>query len=123
MSRVDLPDGVPADNEPRRSYASKEPPRHDVPDMATPNFSKPVFVETDSAKDKAYSRSMSHSQTVESSEEPIRLLPKVNMNLLFIGLAAVLIAALAAAFLLNGPKRTPLCADQPEWNQYNCRAG
>ena len=37
---------------------------------------------------------------------------------------ALLVVAMGAIFLLYNPRSDmPLCSEQPEWNQYNCRAG
>ena len=35
--------------------------------------------------------------------------------------ALVVVGAVGAALIANSRSATPLCADQPEWNQYNCR--
>ena len=49
---------------------------------------------------------------------------KMQPNAIFILIVlASLLTALAAIFIVNGRPTTPLCSQQPDWNQHNCRQG
>lgn len=136
-----LPDGVPADNkekpDARASFAS---PDFAAPDMATPRFTKepargpggasaaqPLSVQPPPA---APPLSLGAAQAAEDApaastarkgEAASRRFPLSPGQTVLFAAILILLGALGAGVMLNGGG-TPLCADQPDWNQYNCRA-
>ena len=132
MSRFELPDGVPPDNSHRAAFSGKRTDEGDyaAPDMATPRFARPgastservedrlrqtmdvIIIDTDDDDDKP-------------DQKPSKPAPKKDKNrkrmiYIAIGAALAFILLVVVAVALGQP---PLCADQADWNQYNCRKG
>jgi hypothetical protein len=126
MSRVQLPDGVPPDNR-ARGFAA--PSGFAAPDTATPAFDKSreglrdhdrvglsrVVIEVDDEDD----------DEMENENEDDKLIhgPHHQAQTLILIAIGLVLAALAAYVVSQNQNPAPLCANQPEWNQYNCRAG
>ncbi len=105
-----------------------------VPDMATPQFARAAPA-TSSASETSFPSSL-HQGNVRTSPAP-RLSAAaaadrrgasppsggrgVGRRAIAVVFAAAALAVAAAAVIAALPARAPLCADQPEWNQYNCR--
>ncbi len=105
-----LPDGVPTDNGARASLseASRE--------FTAPNTATPSFVEPAAADIKL------HAGAAKAPRRDLMSREHQNMTLL---IAVVTLAmAIGGVLLLRSPgsDALPLCSEQPEWNQYNCRA-
>lgn len=119
MGRVKLPDGVPADNQSLSLTKSDEP---NVPDVATPGFSETQNKSTATTKPNfdgqrfAQGPVKSHGLPNDDDDEPVIpvwVLITIAIVFLLVGLSAYLIS--------HNSQPMPLCADQPEWNQYNCK--
>ncbi len=138
MTKIELPDGVPFDNEGKTSMSDRA---HDVPDMATPQFKQPTFRQ-DSTNNQAPQKRASQnpalqSQTsqrdfstlVEDDEHPSgrdlhdRRSGGFHNQLMIIAAIAALLVLLGAVFISMNKGGLPLCSSQPSWNQFNCRAG
>lgn len=105
-----LPEGVPMDNGVRQT------PSETSRDFSAPNTATPSFVEP-----APTSRTVS-TQTVKARGRDLMSREHQNMTLL---IAVVTLAmAIGAVLLLRSPRSEalPLCSEQPEWNQFNCRA-
>ncbi len=135
MSRFKLPDGVPPDNQTgnqtsNRTGAAFSPSdktggAYQAPDMATPQYSKPVH---EAAKHDDKTRRVMRGQFSEivredEGDEDIKILPARAGGIALITLIAAVLAALGAIVVMNSRQEIPLCSEQPEWNQYNCRPG
>lgn len=111
---VELPDGVPVDNSGKASYEadSKE---FSVPDVATPNLAD--------RRDANVSRTVLLENNENSVSTRSDMMSRERQNLVLVIAVVTLALALTAVLRLYSPKESmPLCAEQPEWNQYNCRA-
>lgn len=125
MSRFDLPEGVPADNEDLKAGV-----RFSAPDMATPGFAKSrsepgaefsrvvVVVDEDDEKEEDEAK-----PALKKADDDDRIDFKLPMPVMIVGGAAV--ALVAFAYLVSGQKvePQPYCSQQPEWNQYDCIPG
>ena len=127
-----LPDGVPASNqEAPDGRASFSASAFKAPDMATPRFAqkrKPAQgaeqgSEHASGVGLAATRrplqSLDPAQAVDGAP-PRRTWLSPGQTILFAAIL-ILLGALGVSVILSGGG-LPLCADQPQWNQYNCRA-
>ena len=136
MGRVSLPDGVAPTNE---KGAHKETVGFAVPDTATPEFTNPGnrpprpraaktdpprlkngrfhrFEEDDEDDDDDKRRKKDPIQIVHGPHAP-------GPVILLVAIGLVLAALAAFVIVRNQPNELPLCSEQPDWNQYNCRAG
>ena len=125
-----LPDGVPADNRSMTApgvQASDSSGDFTAPDMATPRFAR------DDLASKASLRRVERREIeiIEEEDDDVdededhdleSSAPGVSNSTIMLVIGAILVA-LAAIVLANGAEPTPLCSTQPDWNQYNCRAG
>ncbi len=124
MTRIDLPEGVPADNQIKASFDGD---KFEAPDMATPSFAreKPAF--DHKAKRivrEEYEEIVEEDDDEDDGDRPRPRVDPPNHNGLAIMIAiTALFAALGAIVIANSRSDLPLCSSQPEWNQYNCRAG
>ena len=128
-----LPDGVPETNAPIQNRAS-----FSAPDMATPSFSqagddaatyrevrerREVFERTtvnDDDDDDENSEN-SGAKSADANDDPYDApILAGNVWSWLIGVLAVFSVIVVIASL-GGQAAKPLCADQPSWNQYNCR--
>ena len=129
--RFKLPKGVPASNREAPVAA-----RFVAPDASTPVFARngqnrapgggaheAAFHETE----KPFEAS---SEDDDDRNKPARRHRRQNLLIDAAGwpspaMAAVavlaVVGAVGAVLIANSRPSTPLCADQPEWNQYNCR--
>lgn len=125
MSRSDLPEGVAPDNSPKSSFSSSNEVASEftAPDMATPEFAKPERLRMD-AKMDAQALHVVHDEAAGEDETPIKLFPSGSMTVaVIIALALLLVGFATVIYAANNRQTLPLCSTQPEWNQYNCRAG
>ncbi len=112
MSReTGLPDGVPPDNAAsgRRIEVKAD---YVAPDTATSSF-----VERSSGDAPNFA---------EAAKAPRRdLMSREHQNLTLLIAVVALAMAIGGVLLLRTPKSemAPVCSSQPEWNQFNCRAG
>lgn len=117
-----LPDGVPADN---RSMASGSAGGFTAPDMATPKFPSDDLASKASLR-RVERREIEIIEEEDDDDEDERDFdspPPAISNMAIILVASALLAALVAIVIANGSEPAPLCSTQPDWNQYNCRAG
>ncbi|MEZ5894247.1 MAG: hypothetical protein R3C58_14025 [Parvularculaceae bacterium] len=132
MTRVRLPEGVPFDNTKRAMSAGDG--AFAAPDTATPSFARVEPVAAQPASDirpmpkaeKLLRAGVYVEKEAENGEEdndPVRLIhgPHAPAPLLILIAIALVLAAFAAYAVSRNSGGEPLCADQPEWNQYNCR--
>lgn len=132
MNRVSLPEGVFPTND---ESAFSDSASFQAPDTATPNFSKrpPDGPRDVSAKPAFQLKSRSSDRFVEDDQDEDdedknddviivhgHHAPGPLIILIAIGLV---LAALAAFVMVRNQQPVPLCSEQPDWNQYNCRAG
>ena len=123
MTKIDLPDGVPFDNEGKPSLSGAP---YRAPNMATPQFE----LQTQGRDHKANHAVRGEFSTLVEDEDlsdggdhhPRRRSGPGNNVIILIAVTALL-AALGAIVAANTQGDTPLCTSQPLWNQYNCRAG
>jgi hypothetical protein len=151
MSRLKLPDGVPHDNAGKASFGAHgdelcgpsagNPADYKAPDMATPQFDRPSQKLSPLSDRPVSNESALHSKArrvvhdeyeevveEDDDEENARhrhASHRSGNNGSFAILIAItaLLAALGAIVIATNRSSTPLCSSQPEWNQYNCRAG
>ncbi|WDI30885.1 hypothetical protein PUV54_13065 [Hyphococcus flavus] len=132
MNRVLLPDGVAPTNDKTELGGEAD---LDLPDTATPAFASPQKADpapqTMPIVQQTLKRGKFDRFVEDDDDEDDRKKDDVNIVnaphtpgplLLLIAIGLVL-AALAAFAMSNKQEPLPLCADLPEWNQYNCRAG
>lgn len=105
-----LPDGVPLDNGPRHAA------RDTTPDFSAPDTATPNFVETQA------SRPTLSAETAKPRGRD--LMSREHQNITLLIAVVTLAMAIGGVLLLRAPKSEalPLCSEQPEWNQFNCRA-
>lgn len=118
MTDRDLPVGVPPDNQ------GKSKGSFQAPDMATPQFAAeetPLDHAAASTTRKEYKERV---RLDDDDDDDIISFPSIGggNTLLYLAIAAIL-AALLAIIVMNNRSGLPLCSDQPDWNQYNCRTG
>lgn len=127
MSRFKLPDGVPLDNAGRARIGARgedlpaSSADYKAPDMATPQFGKPVS----GAALRPDIRHMAHTdvkQAIVDDEGAKIIPPQARMLVAFTAIAALL-AAVGGFVIMNRGDDAPLCSSQPAWNQYNCTPG
>ncbi len=126
MNRLNLPDGVAPDNSPKSSFSSDDERASgfNAPDMATPEFARSALRSTDANAHAHLVVQNQVEQTVEVEGAPIRLLPTGSMTVaIIVALALLLVGFATVIYAANNRQSQPLCSSQPEWNQYNCRAG
>lgn len=122
MSRVELPEGVAPTNE-KTSFQT--------PDVATPDFARTpqesLKPKTVREKHETYERVVEEDEEDEDEDDEDHLIhvhgPHGPGQLVLMIAIALLLAALAVFVFMSNRQETPLCSEQPEWNQYNCRAG
>jgi hypothetical protein len=135
MSRISLPEGISPTNE--KSVFSDDA-EFTAPQTAIPEFSKAC---TPDPSKKPEMASVSHPRfkskisdrfvREEDDDEDDKQNDEVNIlhgphtpgPLIILIAIGLVLAALAAFVLVSNQQPLPLCADQPDWNQYNCRAG
>ena len=127
-----LPDGVPASNDEtpeiheagRASFTSSS--AFAAPDMATPRFSvKPaqgagLMSPQRRGHDAVQAVSDSAAQDARRAPPSGRKLFPAGRTILFAAIL-ILLGMLGVSVMLSGSGGLPPCADQPDWNQYNCR--
>ncbi len=125
MTRNSLPAGVPADNQkPKGADGTAVGPQ----EMAVPRFAgEPPQERSDPGVDaikESYTRALEFEDDVQSGgPRPQPRMPASVKKLSLMIAIVALIGALGAVLAMSGRNKLPLCADQPAWNQYNCRAG
>lgn len=127
MMRDDqLPEGVPASNDEKSTAKKQGAASFAAPDMATPQFPRETASEASQNNDKRGYRVLqsiddvqSHASVIQKSSRP-KALP-ARQTILFAGIL-ILLGALGAGVMMSRGGPVPLCAEQPDWNQYNCRA-
>ncbi len=119
MTGSRLPDGVPADNS-AKSFSDDDRQNYAAPDMATPKFTRPGGAPAEEARPQA---AFNANTFEDADDDQIRMLPgSINPVMMFVVLALV-IGLIGALAFMNSRPGLPLCSTQPEWNQYDCRAG
>jgi len=124
MSRFELPEGVPADNEGLKAKA-----RYAAPDMATPDFARPsadfsrVVVVVDEEDDEEGVSDIVVKKESDDEDDAAIEFPMPPMPWLIAGSAAVALVALAFIISNDRVEPQPYCSQQPDWNQYNCIPG
>ncbi len=125
MSRFELPEGVPADNEGLKTKA-----RFAAPDMATPAFARPaatdysrVVVVVDEEDDEDGASEVVVKKDEKDDEDGAIEFPMPPMPWVIAGSAAVALVALAFIISNDRVEPQPYCSQQPDWNQYNCIPG
>lgn len=137
MMRDDqLPEGVPASNTEKPTTIKREATSFAAPDMATPSFARKEPFAHNTASETmrnndtvAAHRILRGAAEVQTAESASSIAQKARRSkvfsarqtVLFAGIL-VLLGALGAGVMLNRSGPLPLCAEQPDWNQYNCRA-
>lgn len=124
-----LPEGVPASNDEKPAAKKQGAASFAAPDMATPQFPREMASETSQSTDKRdhrVLRSVDDAQSFESASSVMQKASRSKMlstrqTILFAGIL-ILLGVLGAGAMLSRAGPTPLCAEQPDWNQYNCRA-
>ena len=110
----DLPPEVPADNGTPGAAGPAASAEFKAPDMATPAFSNDVRSLTPPALSESKSDSAARGDMMSRDYQNLVLMISI----------VTLAVAIGGILLLRAPKDPmPPCAEQPEWNQYNCRAG
>ena len=136
-----LPEGVPASNHEKRQTvcdtASSDRAGFAAPDMATPRFTR----ETPAAKPNAVEFAAANDQrpfaaasgfddnavgavgALSASRKPVSDKPLFSTQQMILLAALLLLLGMlgAAIMIFSSNSQLPLCADQPTWNQYNCR--
>jgi len=124
MTKTDLPEGVPADNQTKASFGGDD---FTAPDMATPSFVRDGPEFDHRAKRvvrEEYEEIVEEDDDEDEEETHHRPRPPRQAGNLAIMIAiTALFAALGAIVIANNRSEVPLCSSQPAWNQYNCRAG
>lgn len=133
MSRSNLPEGVAPDNEPLVSNPSFSDgvtgaPDFTAPDIATPGFVRSNLMRSNATRPdaalSAHTHATGHHEIIEDDDKPIKLLPGGGMSVaIIIAIALLLLSFATVLYAVNNRQTMPLCSSQPEWNQYNCRAG
>lgn len=138
MGRVSLPEGVAPTNS---KNAPEDAAGFAVPETATPDFvaaenrrsavgavqagKQPRSTsgrfyrfeeDDDDDDDEERARKRDPVHIVHGAHAPGPVIILVAIGLVLAALAAFVIAR-------NQPQALPLCSEQPDWNQYNCRAG
>ncbi len=105
-----LPKGVPTDN--AGGPASDGSARgYAAPDTVTPTFVRPASGDS--------------KLNADATKTPRRdLMSREHQNLTLLIAVVALAMAIGGVLLLRTPKPQlmPPCSEQPEWNQFNCRA-
>ena len=110
MSReTGLPDGIPSDNNQSRQDTNAT--------FAAPDTATPSFVEQPTRDTPKF------AETAKASRRD--LMSREHQNLTLVIAVVALAMAIGGVLLLRTPKSEmlPVCSSQPEWNQFNCRAG
>lgn len=136
MGRVSLPEGVAPTNE----KSAHGDARFAVPDTAIPDFAisetrttppAAMQAEPPQLKSRRFYRFEEDDEDDEEEDkrrkkDPVQIAHGAHAP----GPVAILVAiglvlAALAAFVIarNQPGSLPLCSEQPDWNQYNCRPG
>lgn len=125
MGLSKLPAGVPGDNQPKgeTDAAAFAPTEMAAPRFADepPKADRGFFAR---AMRKGHARALEFEDDMENDIVRAQRRAPSSAKTLSIMIAIVaLVGALGAALFITGRNKTPLCSSQPEWNQYNCRAG
>ncbi len=138
MTKIELPDGVPFDNEGKTLMSDRA---HDLPDMATPQFNQATFSQDSKSNQAPTERSPQNPalQSQSSQREFSTLVEdddhsgsrdlherrsgSSHNQLMIIAAIAALLVLMGAVFMTMNKGGIPLCSSQPSWNQFNCRAG
>jgi hypothetical protein len=122
MSRPKLPEGVPPDNQTKARLSA------DNADFYAPETAAPRFFVSNKLASKvspeAASRNSAHARPFEDDDAAFSAHPSVSLSMrlwAYIVGAVILVLGLGAFFMAIAGDSLPLCANQPEWNQYNCR--
>jgi len=123
MSRFELPEGVPADNEGLTARA-----QFSAPDMATPDFARSaadysrVVVVVDDEEGEEDGSEVVVKKEEDDDDDSIDF-PMPSTRWLVIDGLAVALVALAYMVSSKQIEPQPYCSQQPDWNQYNCIPG
>ena len=133
MSRFELPEGVPADNQAKvfSNGVSSDGGQRDAsfaaPDMATPRFaqssagySRVVVVVDEDEEEDGEAEVIVKRDEDDDDDIAFALPPKP-----WLVVGGIAIALIALSFLVanKNVEPQPYCSQQPEWNQYNCIPG
>ena len=138
MTKIELPDGVPFDNEGKAELSDRA---HDLPDMATPHFKQATFsqdtknnqaprnhasqnpaLQTETSQ-RDFSTLVEDDDHTSSRDHHERRSGGSHNQMMIIAAIAALLFLMGAVFLTMNKSGLPLCSSQPSWNQFNCRAG
>lgn len=135
MGRVILPEGVAPTNE---TGSMSESAGFSVPNTATPEFAcandqpvlsaaaQPEPIQTSRGRFYRFEEDDDEDDEDKKRKASVRSLHGAHPPRAVIFLVAiVLVLAAIGAFVIAREQADPLpyCSEQPEWNQYNCRAG
>lgn len=123
MTRISLPAEVPADN--RSKPGVGDDACFAPPEMAVPRFAGEVEKPRKTAPAVPARQDYAPSEYEDDDEEDrprARSQPPTQArNLTMMIVIVSLIGLLGVIVFAAGGKPLPLCSEQPEWNQYNCR--
>ena len=138
MTKIELPNGVPVDNEGTADLSDRD---HDLPNMATPQFQQPTFRQDLKSNDAPRSKvSLNPGLESQASQRDFSTMVEdedqsngrelherrqggFQNQLMIIAAIAALMVMFGAFFVSANKGGLPLCSSQPSWNQFNCRAG
>ncbi len=133
MAKIELPEGIAPDNDSRSSMSDGE---FRAPDMATPHYSHSSRISMPRIDDVVTNTATHRAAQDEYQDEydedddevmSVRSRPastQGSSNFLMIVIFIIAVFAMGAGvFMVKNQNTLPLCSSQPDWNQYNCRAG
>ncbi|NOX95256.1 MAG: hypothetical protein GXP04_09240 [Alphaproteobacteria bacterium] len=129
MAKTELPEGITPDNNSRSSMSDGE---FLAPDMATPHYShslRKFMPRIDDAVANTATHRAAQDEYDEDDDEvmSVRSRPastQGSSNFLMIVIFIIAVFAMGAGvFMIKNQNTLPLCSSQPDWNQFNCRAG
>jgi len=122
MTGSRLPDGVSADNKAKARFVRSDDGDYRAPEMAVPDFARRQALAMTSKAARSDGAKFAASFEDDDRSAPAAVPPQVKKLQWIIAIAAVLAALGVIAIAMRG-ETLPLCSSQPDWNQYNCRAG